>query len=82
VIIDDQKVVVRSLLRTRKWPRPAIRGFVPDTRAVGMGGWQRRVLGIVFADGSTRWLNEINSRPPKEGASTWTDEAIAVINKP
>jgi hypothetical protein len=82
VIVDDQEVVVRSLLRTRKWPRRAIRGFVADTRAVGMGGWQRRVLGIAFTDGSTRWLNEINSRPPKEGASTWIDEAVSVINKP
>src|SRR5437773_4394415 len=56
VIVDNQEVVVRSLLRTRRWPRSAVRSFVADTHAVGMGGWQRRVLGIVFWDGSTRWL--------------------------
>jgi hypothetical protein len=64
MIVGEKEVVVRSLVGTRKWPRQMMREFVATTRAVGMGGWRRRVLGIVFVDGITRWLTEINSRPP------------------
>jgi hypothetical protein len=82
MIVSETEVVVRSLLTTRSWPRDKVRAFVASTRRVGMGGWRRRVLGIVFVDGSTRWLTEINSRPPREGAPTWIDEAVSALNEP
>jgi hypothetical protein len=59
-----------------------VREFVATTRAVGMGGWRRRVLGIVFVDGTTRWLTEINSRPGRNGAPTWIDEAVSALTGP
>jgi hypothetical protein len=81
MIVGEKEVVVRSLVRTRMWPRETIRAFVATTRAVGMGGWRRRVLGIVFVDGTTRWLTEINSRPPRNGAPTWIDEAVSTLTE-
>lgn len=80
-IVDDREVVVRSLLRTCRWPRSEVRGFVAATRSVGMGGWRRRVLGIVFVNGTTRWLTEISSRPPKDDARSWIDDAVCVLNR-
>lgn len=80
VFVDNNEVVARSLLRTRRWPRSEIRGFAATTRPVGMGGWRRRVLGIRFSDGTTRWLTEINCRPPHEGGPTWIDEAVAALD--
>jgi hypothetical protein len=81
MIVDEKEVVVRSLVRTRRWPRVMVREFVAATRPVGMGGWRRRVLGIVFVDGTTRWLTEINSRPPSNGAPTWVDEAVSTLTR-
>ena len=81
VVVGEQEVVVRSLLRTRRWPLSEVREFVAATRSLGMGGWRRHVLGIVFVDGATRWLSEINSRPPRQGAS-WIDEAVSKLNRP
>jgi hypothetical protein len=80
-IVDDEEVLVRTLLRTRRWSRSEVRRFVADTRAIGMGGWRRRVLGILFVDGTTRWLTEINSRPPKDGRPAWIDEAVSALNE-
>jgi hypothetical protein len=81
MIVSETEVVVRSLLTTRSWPRDNVRAFIASTRRVGMGGWRRRVLGIVFVDGSTRWLTEINSRPQHD-APTWVDEAVSALNEP
>jgi hypothetical protein len=81
-VVDDKEVLVRTLLRTRRWPRSEVRRFVADTRVIGMGGWRRRVFGIVFVDGTTRWLTEINSRPPRDGVPTWIDEAVSALNEP
>ena len=80
LILDPRQVVVRSLLRTRRWPRTAVAGFVVATRIIGPGRWRRRVLGIAFADGTTRWLTEINCRPAKTGATTWIDQAATALN--
>ena len=79
-IIGGQAVVVRALLRTRTWPRSEVQKFVAETRSVGMGGWRRRVLGIRFVDGTTRWLTEINARPGERGAPNWIDEAVSALN--
>jgi hypothetical protein len=81
-IVDDKEVLVRTLLRTRRWRRSEVRRFVAGTRVIGMGGWRRRVFGIVFVDGRTRWLTEINSRPPRHGVPTWIDEAVSALNEP
>ena len=81
-IVDDEEVLVRTLLRTRRWARSEVRRFVAGTRVIGMGGWRRRVFGIVFVDGTTRWLTEINSRPPRHGAPTGIDEAVSALNEP
>jgi hypothetical protein len=81
VVVDDQEVLVRSLLRTRRWPRSEVREFIVETRSVGMGGWRRRVLGVVFVDGTTRWLREINARPPQRSTSSWLDEAASAVNR-
>ena len=81
-IVDDKDVLVRTLLRTRRWPRSEVRRFAADTRVIGMGGWRRRVFGIAFVDGTTRWLTEINSRPPRGGVPTWIDEAVSALNEP
>jgi hypothetical protein len=80
LILNHRQVVVRSLLRTRRWPRAAVAGFVVATRIIGPGRWQRRVLGIAFVDGTTRWLSEINCRPGKSEATTWVDQAATVNN--
>jgi hypothetical protein len=80
LIVDHQEVVVRSLLRTRRWPRSEVESFVAGTRVIGPGRWHRRVVGIAFADGTTRWLTEINCGPGKPDASTWIDQATAALN--
>ena len=82
LIVDSREVVVRSLLRTRRWPRDTIRGFVVRTRVLGPGSWHRRVIGIAFHDGTTRWLNEINCRPERvPGRIAWIDRASMALNE-
>jgi hypothetical protein len=80
LILNDRQVVVRSLLRTRRWPRTAVAGFEVATRIIGPGRWQRRVLGIAFVDGTTRWLSEINCRPGGPEATTWVDQTATALN--
>ena len=81
LIVDSREVVVRSLLRTRRWPRSAVEGFVVGTRLIGPGRWPRRVIGIAFCDGTTRWLNEINCRPGRAGRVVWIDQASVALNE-
>lgn len=78
ILADDDKVVVRSLLRTRSWRWDQIDRFMADTRLVG--AYSRRMLGIRLTDGRTRWLTELNSRPPTASRPSWVDGAAAALN--
>ena len=53
-LANDDKITVRSFLRTRSWSWDEIDGFVVDTRSVGANGYSRRMLGMRGHDGTVR----------------------------
>ena len=81
LLADDRKVVVRSLIRTRSWRWDQIDRFVVDTRLTGgFIKYRRRMLGICQADGTTRWLTELNCRPATPIRQSWVDDAAGELN--
>jgi hypothetical protein len=58
LLANDDKITVRSFLRTRSWSWDEIDGFVVDTRLVGGYGayinYRRRMLGMRGHDGTVR----------------------------
>jgi hypothetical protein len=58
LLANDDKITVRSFLRTRSWSWDEIDGFVVDTRLVGSRYMQyrRRMLGMRGHDGTVRWF--------------------------
>jgi hypothetical protein len=81
LLADDDKITVRSFLRTRTWSWDDVGGFVVDTRLVGAWvKYRRRVLGLRERDGSIRWLSELNCYPARGSRGSWVDEAAATLN--
>jgi hypothetical protein len=84
LIATPYRVTVRELARTTHWTWPIIEGFVADTRPTQVP-WlpvirvRRRVLGVVYSGGRTRWLHEL-SCPARDGASTWVDATAAQLS--
>ena len=82
LLADNDKVVVRSLVRTRSWPWDQIDAFVVETRLVGgFVKYRRRMLGIRQHDGRLRWLRELNCRPANGRRASWVDDAAATLNE-
>jgi len=81
LLADDDKVVVRALVRTRSWAWDQIDAFVVDTRLTGgFVRYRRRMLGIRQHDGRLRWLTELNCRPARGSRRSWVDDAAATLN--
>ena len=81
LLANDDKITVRSFLRTRSWSWDDVGGFVVDTRLVGAWvKYRRRVLGLRERDGSIRWLSELNCRPARGSRGSWVDKAAATLN--
>lgn len=81
LLTNDNKITVRSLLRTRSWSWDEIDGFVVDTRLVGAYiKYRRRMLGMRKHDGSIRWFPELNCRPAQGARRSWIDDAAATLN--
>jgi hypothetical protein len=82
LLADNDKVLVRSLIRTRSWSWDQIDIFVVETRFVGgLVKYRRRMLGIRQHDGRLRWLTELSCRPAKGRRASWVDEAAATLNE-
>jgi hypothetical protein len=83
LLANDDKITVRSFLRTRSWSWDEIDGFVVDTRLVGSRYWQyrRRMLGMRGHDGTVRWFRELNCRPARGARRSWVDDAAATLNR-
>jgi len=81
LLADDDKITVRSFLRTRSWSWDEIDGFVVDTRSVGANGYSRRMLGMRGHDGTVRWFSELNCRPAQGDRRSWVDDAAATLNR-
>jgi len=82
LLADEDKVVVRSLVRTRSWSWDQIDAFVVETRLVGgFVKYRRRMLGIRQHDGRLRWLTELNCRPAQGRRASWVDDAAATLNE-
>lgn len=81
ILANDDKVVVRSLIRTRSWRWDQIDRFVVETRPEGgFIKYRRRMLGIAQADGKTRWLQELTCWPATTTRSSWVDDAADALN--
>ena len=81
LLANDDKITVRSFLRTRSWSWDEIDGFVVDTRSVGANGYSRRMLGMRGHDGTVRWFSELNCRPAQGDRRSWVDDAAATLNR-
>jgi hypothetical protein len=83
LLANDDKITVRSFLRTRSWSWDEIDGFVVDTRLVGSRYMQyrRRMLGMRGHDGTVRWFRELNCRPARGARRSWVDDAAATLNR-
>jgi hypothetical protein len=81
LLANDDKVVVRSFVRTRSWLWDEIDAFVVETRPVGRYSYQRRMLGLRTRDGNIRWLSELNCRPAGGPGGSWVDDAAATLNQ-
>jgi hypothetical protein len=85
LIATPCRVTARELVKTTHWSWPVIEGFVAETRptlALWLPGirLRRRVLGVVYSGGRTRWLPELSCRV-HNGASTWVDASAARLNE-
>jgi hypothetical protein len=81
----DDKVRVRTLIKTTSWPWHQIDRFVADTRPVLLLSLPilhrpRRALGVRLRGGQTYWLYEISCRPADAG-STSVDASAAMLNE-
>ena len=81
LIASSSGLTARTLLRTRDWSWKEIQSFGTEVRPVGAAGWERSVLCVCFADGSTRWLTEMNVKPNRSGSPTRMDLASVELNK-
>lgn len=85
LIATPYRVTARELVKTTHWSWPVIEGFVAQTRPVPLV-WlpvirqSRRVLGVVYFGGRTRWLPELSCRV-RDGAATWIDASAARLNE-
>lgn len=80
LLANDEKITVRSILRTRSWSWDEVDGFVVDTRFVGAINFRRRMLGIRKHDGTIRWFPELNCRPARSTRRSWVDDAATTLN--
>ena len=82
LLVNDDKITVRSFLRTRSWSWDEIDGFVVDTRLVGRYiNYRRRMLGMRGHDGTVRWFRELICRPARGARRSWVDDAAATLNR-
>lgn len=82
LLANDDKITVRSFLRTRSWSWDEIDGFVVDTRlAPSHLNYRRRMLGMRGHDGTVRWFRELNCRPARGARRSWVDDAAATLNR-
>jgi hypothetical protein len=82
LLANDDKITVRSFLRTRSWSWDEIDGFVFDTRLVGAYiKYRRRMLGMRGHDGTVRWFRELNCRHARGARRSWVDDAAATLNR-
>jgi hypothetical protein len=78
LIADDDSVVVRTLIRTRRWDWSDIEQFITEIRFVGV---QRRlIVGIRRRGGRICWFDEIGGRPGKS-AGLRLEAAVAELNQ-
>ena len=82
LLANDDKITVRSILRTRSWSWDEIDGFVVDTKLVGRYiTYRRRMLGMRGHDGTVRWFRELICRPARGARRSWVDDAAATLNR-
>jgi hypothetical protein len=82
LLANDDKITVRSFLRTRSWSWDEIDGFVVDTRlAPAHINYRRRMLGMRGPDGTVRWFRELYCRPSRGARRSWVDDAAATLNR-
>jgi hypothetical protein len=85
LIATPYRVTARELVKTMQWSWPVIEGLVAGTRLT-LVLWlpgirlRRRVLGVVYSGGRTRWLPGLSCRV-RNGASAWVDASAARLNE-
>jgi hypothetical protein len=77
IIATPDGILVRELLRTRKYHWTEIEQFQVSQKPVGSVGYNRRVLGITFKNGETIWFKAFNDNPKGFG---WVDGAAYELN--
>jgi len=78
LIADDDGVVIRTLIRTRRWDWSEIEQFSTQIRVVGVQS--RLIVGIRLRSGRIYWSDEIGGRPGKP-AGQRLEAAVAELNQ-
>ena len=63
LIASRDRVILRTVARTRRWAWSDIRSFEEEIRQVGVGAYRRRVLVIYLTDGQGHVCIELNQSP-------------------
>jgi hypothetical protein len=81
VIVGRDRVVTRSLVRTRRYHPADLVGAHVEIGTTGGYGQQGQHLVLDLADGSTRRFRELSAKPPQSpGPVTVVDRAAAAVN--
>jgi hypothetical protein len=70
IVVDATRVTCRSLLRTKRWPRPTVERFELRAGRAGAAAYRRLVLWIVLADGHDVRSEVLNWSPKAEASAT------------
>lgn len=82
VVVDGSSVTTRSMVRTRRYPLPELRGVEVAVGRTGLAGFGREHLVFHRADGQDIAFKELNCPPPKApDTSSVVRRAAASINE-
>jgi hypothetical protein len=76
-----QEVVVRSYLRTHRWPWSDIASFQVSEGAVGAMANRRKVLEVVLNSGQVLSFNQQNASPRNGATPSWIESAVVDLNR-
>src|SRR5207248_1422237 len=78
VILGEQAVETRSMLRTHRYPVDSIRSVVVERGRTGMNGYGREYLALTLANGEVVRFKELNAKPRADGETVVQHAARAI----
>jgi hypothetical protein len=81
VSYSSNEVVVRSYLRTHRWPWSDIASFQVSESAVGAMAYRRKVLEVVLTTGQMLSFNQQNASSRDRASPTWIEIAVVDLNR-